>query len=253
MKKVLAVFLMLFPSLAFAQSGHQSGQVAAGNLTYKYDVTGATTTYCATWGQDESVFGNFYPGPGRVETTGGAQTTVTGVDAAQDVFLDVGVGDLVQFQFRNGNVEHRVVVTNADNDTITVDTAIDLDVATGVNWGYKNLDCGTAATDGWAGVSGFSVVSMTMQYDAGDMTDLDVVWECKEGGIGAEPVQVYPGPASDCGFGTLATDVCQFAAAGDRLSVVITDNVFGFCRVGLAVTTDGGTRDEVTVIISGAR
>jgi hypothetical protein len=247
MKKVLAV-LALFPSLAFAQSG----QVAAGNLTYKYDVTGATTTYCATWGQDESVFGNFYPGPGRVETVG-SNVTVTGVDLAQDVFLDVGIGDLLQFRFSNGNVEHRVVVTNADNDTITVDTAINLDFTNGVAWGYKNLDCGTAATDGWAGVSDFSTVSMTMQYDAGDMTDLDVVWECKEGGIGAEPVQVYPGPASDCGFGTLATDVCQYAAAGDRMTVVITDNVFGFCRVGLAVTTDGGTRDEVTVIVSGSK
>lgn len=246
MKKVLAV-LALFPSLAFAQSG----AVKAGNLAYKYDVTGTTMTYCATLGKEGIVFGDFLPGPGRVETTGGAQTTVTGVNAAQNVFADVGVGDIVQFQFRNGNVEHRVVVTNADDDTITVDAAIDLDVTDGVNWGYKTLSCGTGITSGWADVRDLKTVSLTMQYDAGDMTDLDVVWECKEGGIGAEPVQVYPGPASDCGFGTLATDVCQFAAAGDRLTVVISYNVFAACRVGLAVTSDGATRDEVTVIISG--
>jgi len=245
MKKVLAAIFAI--GLASALVFAQAGVVKSGNFAYKYDVTGSTTTYCVTTGVNGDVFGSFIRGPGTVETSG-SSVTVTGVNAADDVFTDVDVGDMFQVRFPNGTFENRVVVTNADADTITVDTAIDL--SAGYVWYYKSLACGTGVLNGWVDVSDARTVSLTMQYDAGDMDDLDVVWECKEGAVGSEPVQVYPGPASDCGFGTLATNVCQFATVGDRLTVVIADNTFAECRIGVAVTTDGATIDEVTMTVS---
>jgi len=50
-------------------------------------------------------------------------------------------------------------------------------------------------------------------------------------------VQVYPGAASTCGFGALATNVCQFATAATlpaaSLTVGVETNTYDACRVGL--------------------
>ncbi len=245
MKKLLAVLLLL-AAPAFAQQDHK-----AANFTYKYDVASTTLAYYATLGVGGDPFGGFIRGPGQVETSG-SSTTVTGVVAADDVFANVNVGDIFSVRLSNGNTENRVVVTNADDDTITVDTAIDL--TGGVVWNYKSLVGGTTADDGWISVAGYGTVTLGFQYDAGDVTAASMTMECKSGAIGALPVRVYPGVGSDCGDGTLNGKVCEFSTVGDRLSYKISDNGFAFCRVGVAyVTTDGATRDELTVVIDVTR
>lgn len=248
MKKVLAaLLLMALPAFA------QEGQHKAANFTYKFDVSSTTLNYCVVQGVGGDPFGSFIPGKGAVETTG-SSTTVTGVVAADDVFADVNVGDVFHVRFPNGNVANRIVVTNADADTITVETAINLDITGGYVWSYKSQICGTSADDGWISVAGYSTVQLGFQYDVGDLTNASMTMECKSGALAAQPVRVYPGIASDCGDGTLNGAVCEFSTTGERLSFKITDNGFALCRIGVAyVTADGAARDELTAVIDVGR
>lgn len=236
----LLLALILLAPMSYAQG------IKAGNFTYKYDVASATATYCATSGQN-GPFGGFIPGVGTIETSG-SSTTTTGVDGDQDVFEAVGVGDIIQVVFSNGNVLNRVVVTNADNDTITVETAWDLSAE--YVWSYKSIACGTGVEDGWIGING-DTVQLTVQYEAGDLDTLDVAWFCREGAVGSSAIRVYPGAASDCGDGTLSGTYCTYATTGQGLSVKIANNIFSECRIALKYgSTDGGTREEVTATIS---
>ena len=244
MKKVLAA-LLLMAIPAFAQE-HKSA-----NFAYKYDVASDTMTYCATNGVGGDPYGSFISGSGTVETSG-SNTTVTGVDAAADVFASVNPGDIFSVRFPNGNTENRVIVTNADADTITVDTNIDL--SAGYTWSYKSITCGTSVADGWITVAGFPTVMLGFQYDAGDVTAAAMTMECKSGAIGAIPVRVYPGVSSDCGDGTLNGTVCEFTTVGDSLYYKIDNNAFAECRVGVAwVTAVGAGRDELTTVIDVGR
>jgi hypothetical protein len=204
-------------------------------------------TYCTLSGQGSDPFAGPYPGRGQIETSG-SSTTVTGVNAADDVFTDIGVGDVLFTRTGAGVTSLRVVTAKASVDSITVNTAIDL--TGGVNWTYKKLACGTSATDGWIDATG-DTVQLTVQYDAGDLDTLDVSWFCREAAPGSGAIRVYPGPASDCGDGTLSGTVCTFATTGQGLAVKIPNNVFSACRVGLKYgSTDGATREEVTATIT---
>lgn len=242
---LLTLAALLVPVFAVAQS--DQGQSRAANFTYKYDVASTTGTFCTLTGLDGDPFASAKPGRGTIETVG-SSTTITGVNAADDVFADVGVGDAIIVKIRNTSYA-LVVVTNADDDTITVDTAVDF--SAGVVWSYKSLACGTTVNDGWISTAGYQTAQLTVQYDAGDLTALAVAFQCKEDALGSDIVQVYPGPSSECGFGTLATDVCEFSTVGDALTFKIPHNAFAACRVSLAyVTADGGTVDEVTATVS---
>lgn len=244
MKKVLAaLLLMAVPALA------QEGQHKAANFNYKYDVASATITYCTMNGVGGDPFATSISGPGQVSTVG-ASVTVDGI-VGQNSFANVNIGDLFSVRLSNGNTENRVVVTNADNDTITVDSTITLP---GNVWSYKTLSCGTTADDGWISAAGYNTVLLTFQYDAGDVTNAAVTMECKGGGLEAAPVRVYPGIGSDCGDGTLNGLVCEFPTPGQRISFKLSSNAFSACRVGVAwVTADGGTRDELNVMIDVGR
>jgi hypothetical protein len=253
-KKLLGVGLMLLllvlPTASWAQD---TGQHKSANFLYKYDVASDTITYGALAGQQGDPYATAYDGPGAVETVG-SNTTVTGVNAADDVFLVVDPGDVIFIRFQNGTVEDRVVVTNADDDTITVDTAIDLDVDGGYRWSYKKLATGTGETDGWISVAGYSIVQFGVQYDAGDVTALAATFECKSAALGAKPIRVYPGVNSDCGDGTLNGKVCEFTTVGDRLYFKMPHNAFAACRVGVAwVTAVGAGVDEITAVIDVGR
>jgi hypothetical protein len=148
----------------------------------------------------------------------------------------------------NGSTITRVVVTNADDDTITVEASLDLTSPT--VWNYKTLACGITVNDGWISVEGFSTVQLGFQYDVGDVTLAAMTMECRSGAIGAAPVRVYPGVGSDCGDGALNGAVCEFPTPGQRVTFKIANNGFAACRVGVAwVTADGGSRDEYTVTI----
>jgi hypothetical protein len=117
------------------------------------------------------------------------------------------------------------IIAKASGASITVSGAgLTLTGAAGHQFTWFKQTCGTSITSGWATISSYALVSMTVQYDQGDLDALLVRWECRPAGIGAQPVIVYPGETSDCGLGgTLATDRCSFATAGvtSRLTVLV--------------------------------
>ena len=71
----------------------------------------------------------------RVTTSGASSTTVTGVTAAEDAFARPSAGDIVIFTI-GGVPYERSIVTNADADTITINTAINIPAA-GITYRYK--------------------------------------------------------------------------------------------------------------------
>jgi len=241
MKKFL-VGLVLLALPVFGQDQR------SGNFTYSYDVASTTATFCVLDGQGGDPFGGFIEGRGQIETSG-SSVTVTGVNAADDVFTDIGVGDVLLVQLSSGVNHLRVVTAKASADQVTVESAIDL--SDGHPWRYKKLRCGTGVDDGWINTSGWDTVQLTVLYVAGDLGTLDIAMFCKENAIGSGAVRVYPGPSSDCGDGVLSGTVCQFSTPGQGISYKIPNSVFGACRVSLAYgTSDGGTRENITTTIS---
>jgi hypothetical protein len=253
---VTKMILSLLTALALAApAGAQT--IQAGNLAHLYDVDSATLTYCTVAGAGGSVFGGPIDSLVRIKTVG-ASTTVTEFTAATNPFTPIAVGDTLLIPDITGVFQPRVVVAKASNASITVSSAITLTGTAGHPWRYLKSACGTAATSGWVGVEGFSRVSMTVQYEQGDLTALVARWECRPRALGAQPVIVYPGETSDCGLGgTLAVDRCSFATAGitSRLTLVVDGNTFAACRVGVAFSgvdaSDAGANlEQVTVAIS---
>ena len=232
------------------------GRAQTAYFSIGYDVESTTLTYCAMLGSRGDPWGEPLKVSVPIDTVG-SSTSVSAVTAATNPFANVAVGDalFVRLGAAGGNVTDMVWVTvRTDADNITVSSAVDW--SAGFVFEYLDLTCGTSSTDGWINVTKFKTVQLTIQYEIGDLGGLDVTWECKEGSLVSEAIQAYPGAASDCGFGTLNTDVCTFTVAGDiqssRLTQKIPDNGFSFCRLGMAErTSDGGTREAVHGIVTG--
>lgn len=238
-----------------------SAQSVTGNLTNQYDVDSATLTYCVLTGQTDDPFATARVGTAAIKTVG-TSTTVTEYTASTNPFANLSVGDtlIVTKDASAIPVSQTVtIIAKASGASITVSGAgLTLTSTGGHQFTWLKQACGTTTSSGWATVSGFGLVSMTVQYDQGDLDGLRVRWECRPGGVGAQPVIVYPGETSDCGLGgTLSTDRCNFATAGvtSRLTVLVEGNPFSQCRVGLAFaatdTSDAGAAiEQVTVAIT---
>lgn len=237
-------FLALLLALALPAAGQ--GNIA--HFAIGYDVNSDTRTYTVMNGVQNDPWREAFRVPIPIDTVGSSQS-VSAVVALTNPFANVAIGDAIFV--RRDNVTDMVwVETRADADNITVSSAVDW--SAGFPFEFLDLVAGTTDDDGWITVDKWTTLSMTVLYEAGDLTGLDVVWECKEGTLVSEAVQVYPGPGSDCGFGTLNTDVCTYVNTGDRQTIVLTDNTFSFCRMGLDWrTADGGAREAVHATIIG--
>lgn len=254
MKKLfIAVALAAVPLFSFAEDS-----VKQANFGYNYNVDATDLTYCKLTGQNDDPFGGSMSGPGLAATSGSSATVTDPGNASS--FDALSVGDVMEFRSNiTGVVSYRVVSAKASANSLTVDSAITLG-ATGVPWRWLKLVCGTTAADGWIGVEGASTVYLTSQFEQGDITGLVVRWECRAGGLGGEEVVVYPGVASDCGYGTLATDRCSWAAAAAgtyaaRLTIAVDGGAYSQCRIGVAYTgadpSDATTNRESWVGIIG--
>lgn len=250
------ILALALAALAVPGIAQQPAQEKA-NFAIRYDVDSATKTYCVVNGSNGSPFGSPTKISTKVETSG-SSVTITAVTALSAPFTNVAIGDTLVFSVSGEDVV-RTVVTNADNDTVTVDEAIDLSAGAGYAFSYWEPVCGTTAASGWIKVRGWSAVLMTVAYVQGDLDTLDVVFECQDTSYDANIVQVYPGAASTCGFGALSTNVCQFATPATlpaaSLTVSLTANQYEACRVALMFgTTDtsdvGANREVVNASIS---
>ncbi len=246
---MMRLLLSLAFVLALSLPAHAQSRAAHFTIGYDVAVEQPTFTYCIMGG----VRGDPWGEPNKVNIaidTVGSSTSVAAVTPATNPFANVAVGDAIYVRRDNSVTQMVWVTVRTDADNITVSSSVDW--SDGFVFEYLDLVCGTGSADGWISVAKYSTLSLTVLYEIGDVTGLDVVWECKDATLVSEPVQVYPGPGSDCGFGTLNTSVCTYANTGDRQAIVITDNTFSFCRMGLAWrTADGGTREAVHATIVG--
>jgi hypothetical protein len=253
-KTLLALLFAVAASAAQAQS-------LSGNFAHQFDVDVTSLTYCLVTGQNGDPFAAARPGKAAIKTTG-TSTTVAEFTVGTNPFADLSVGDTL-IVTRDASAipvsQTVVVVAKASAASITVSGAgLTLTGSGGHQFTWLKQTCGTTVNDGWANVGGYQTVSLTSLYEQGDLDALVVRWECKAAGIGAQPVIVYPGESSDCGLGgTLSTDRCSFATAGvtARLTVLVEDNPFQYCRVGVAMaTTDtsdaGAALEQVTVVVT---
>ena len=251
MKKYLpfALIALLFAVPAQAQV---SKELFAG---LQYDVDSTSLTYCTTSEPAQ--------GPGLVKTTG-SSATVASFTTSSGALTGLAVGDVLQVLTspRPGastpatgtGTTLRVVTAIASVNSITVDAAIDLSATGGYSYSFYRNTCGTAATNGWVSVPNAAQrFAMSVSFEQGDIANLVARWECKQSGIAAPIVIVYPGESSDCGLGAaLATDRCIWAqakagAADGNLTIVDDAPVFAFCRVGLAYTVSDTAETTTTL------
>lgn len=226
---VLACALSLLAVFARAQSSTEATLFAV------YDADATDPTY----GKFTGVNGDAFGAPIRVNVpieTSGSSTTVTAVTASSAPFASVGVGDMLLTRTSPGATQAiRYVTARASADSITVNSAINLDVDGGVSFDWRDFTSGTTSADGWVTLDkqgGLVVVHLT-QINA---TSVIVnVQGGKSSVAGTIPVPLYPDPADT------ATDTCHTGVltAAKTCSYRIP-KFYDAVRVGLDVDTDDG-------------
>lgn len=232
----LAVLLALQGPLPFVK--------AQSNTTYSivenYDLDSATLTFCRL--QPDPI-----QGLGLI-TTSGSNTVVTA--ATGTPFAGLGENDVLYgLSAATGAQETRYITTWTSNVSVTVNAAVDWSSpATGINFSYKHLYCGTTANDGWFDVSGFvysSIIVNVQQLNT--TTGIDFRWECRNSAPGAAPVQVCPTTINT--FRTVTV-----AGITDGAVNCAVEEPYAQCRVGMKLNTtdDGGdlTTNREQIFIS---
>lgn len=136
--RALLALALLLSAPAYAQIPGSSRRTQFAN----YDVA---TVAPGIYG----IYGLPVQSPKPLKTTG-SSTTVSEVAAADDPFAGFVIGDLITVVRPNGLVEQRrVTAIGAIPDSVTVDTAVNWDLASGFQFSYQRFTVGTGANTGW--------------------------------------------------------------------------------------------------------
>jgi len=229
------------------------------NFMLRYDVDSLTETFCRVTGINGDPFGAPVSGKSQIKTTG-SSTTVTENVAGAAPFAGFVNGDiiLVTRALTTGLTDIRVV-TDASGapTTVIVDTAVDW--SGGFSWKYLKTRCGTTDADGWVDAAGAKWISMTVQYEQGDLDNLSVRWYGRAAGMGSTPVEIHPLTAGSCGAGTLATRFCDFAVPGQISRTNFSTEVpwsavrMGFKRKTTDTSDAGANLEYVTATVTTTR
>lgn len=234
--------------LALASPVHADGYDISVNRLY--DLDSASLIYCSSLGK-AGQHGNAgtsrgadYTAPLKIKTAGSSTTTVSNV-ASSGAFKNVNVGDIIAVTTDGIRLE-RVVVTNADDDTVTVDTAWDL--TGGFNYSWRDVSCGTGATSGSIPVADFEDFRLTAQVAQMNATSIDLQVECKH----PEGVFLVVATKNVTAGGTGTANYLTYPAVG----IAGADEAFFACRVGYKVNTDdgddtGANAEQINVFLSG--
>jgi hypothetical protein len=236
MRRILAVFavLLFLPIFGMADTVEENQQVLAS----KYDLDSTSYVYCkmSDWQQ----------GIGRIETSG-SSATVTAVTGSSGPFDSLAVGDevTVDSPLLVAPVTF-TIIARASGTSVTADQAINIDVAGGSAFRWRDLSCGDTAADGWVRLpAGQSTVVVT--FRRGDLTG-GVTFDVEGRNRGSN------GVPSQLATGVLATA----SATLSTNNTLILGETFEQYRVGLKVTTadpsDTTTNlEQVDVIITTIR
>lgn len=243
LKKLLIAFTVLQTLLFLPPAAGAQGHVRL--VVENYDLDSTTFTYCIATEVPLS-------GLGRIETSG-SSATVTAVDSTATPFARVEIGDIIYVTNLAGNQDTRFVTAKASSISLTVNAVVDWDITGGYAFTWREVNCGTADTDGWFPVDQFVVdppyaVTMVAQVDQINVTGgINFRWECAAGV--EKPVRVCPATGST--NITLATI--------DGRTACIIDFPFDRCRIGMAIGSadDGGdlttNMEQIKMYVIGGR
>lgn len=238
MKKILfaALALLVFAAPARAQVGPDTRPVFS-----HYDLSSGALIYCVYDPAATTADNN------RVQTVG-STTTVTGVGAGTpfttltqwaELYISTPIGNAV-----------RTATARASSSSITVDTAID--ISSGAAFTYRNLTCGSAATDGWIKASDFDKFRLSFIIEQINAASIDMRFECIDAAPAATPITVYPGAddTTGCGAGTVTGGFCNFTTTAN-LGLDVFAN-WDKCRMGMKINGDAGVQ-KITGVFAGKR
>ncbi len=229
MFKLLVALLLVLSPLS------EAAQCRTANFFLSFDVDSDSVIYGVVRGQGSNPFGGTIPALAHIKTSG-SSATVTSQTSGDNAFAELAVGDSIFIRDTAGVVSMRLIIAKASSDSVTVDSVITLSDAA-----FTWLKSTTSTTVGWLDVSGWTGRTLTIQYDQGDLGQLDARVECRGGYPGAQPVQVFPA----CTTGSCNTyQAYTTVGITSRTSIVIPDP-FSACRVGLKYTTSD-TSDATT-------
>lgn len=242
--------LLLLPGIVAAQ------ETKTAHYFAKYDLASGSYITCVTTGQNGDPWAEARPGTGTGGNnikTSGSSTTVTEVTSSSLPFALLAVGDQI---FVNGTT--RWITAKASGASITVNATINIENGgSGYPFTWKQVTCGTAATNGWIDVSQWIYKKLSVHINTLASTSVDVKWECLDNTYDANPVNVYPGglTAGVCPGGTVASNACNYTAGGQNARTdVEIDAPYSACRPMLKVNGDSAG-DVITAYIKvwGAR
>lgn len=233
MNRVIAIALaalLLLPAVPTAAQSNLNASTSKA-LFYTRDITAAAYEYCIMAGAGGHALGKDIEVT-RPIVTSGSSTTTTSKVASQAPFLGIDVNDEISVANVDGERAYREVITNADDDTITVDTAWNLG-STGVGFWWRDNVCGNAATNGIITVAGRETVTFDIQVITLNATSIDVQVEGRNQGAGT-------------GWTPLVT--ASYTATGGGAIVV---NRLGYqqLRLGVKVTGDAGAQSVTAKVI----
>lgn len=201
------IALLLLPSFAGAEQ----------TFFRAYDIDDTSYTY--------GRFGEWTEAsPSRIETSG-SSTTVTAVSGTP--FELIGVGDEIRVEI-SGVQTRRVVTAKASSVSITVNSAINLDIDGGYKFEWRDFQVGTAATDGWIATGLASAVDVHLIVTTLVSDSITFSVECRGDGDATDSKQVF-------------TDSYTSATFPDNGAVVVVGEICSSVRVGVKVGTDAGT------------
>jgi len=202
-----------------------------------YDIASATYLYCTYQGEDGDPWGGGTMRLVRIKTAG-SNTTITSFTAAQGAFRNLDVGDLLLISTpQPGGEVERVILTNADDDTVTVTPAIDLSAAGGYTFRWKKRVCAAAVdTDGQFDVTKFQDgILLQVSVQTITATSVDFSLDCRIDRVGQGWNQVF----------TKSITAATYPGYTDEF---FNTTPYDYCRLGIKVTGDTGAQAAYAAI-----
>jgi hypothetical protein len=202
MKRLLCIVALL--ALAAPASAQVFGKTVAVPLMSLRDSDSVTFEYCVTTGVSGRALDSYRRQPIKIKTVG-SSTTVSAQTAGTKPFLFLSEGDEITVNVPGtspateatdqvvGTGTTRVITVRTDDDTVTVNSAIDLSIpAGGFGFLWRKLQCGTAATDGWVQTRGMRDVSFSVHVDQiNTTTGVTIQAECENVGATSSPISLW--------------------------------------------------------------
>ncbi len=214
------------------RNGAITGETGAETITVGY-TTGSPNQYVAYGKRNDLSDGTRRVDPAGVYPVGvriqnNTTTTLIATTLLTAPFRDVVVGDLLYLPVK-GAAQIRRVSAKADNDNVTVNSAIALDTA-GVTFSFARFYISSDPVDGWLPVSGWDAGAFVFVVDA----NADV------GGV-VSTVECTLWPGGPFGFTQVDTDTIATGTTGSAVSSIdFRLAPYRFCRFGMKF----GTNDD---------